>query len=301
MEKLKIKFVKMGMDIKDNAEGLNHRMRAIIPTDDGDYIFIEIICGTRTPQQYTNITQKKVYFERYPHEHYIYIDAIFRVDVPEDYYKNYSSKYRDFVDCHFKEEFTKENIIKVLQKLNKNIIDFELTDNYYLDEFCEKMGFYRLHDTRLQHKIEPLKILNHWGDNIIIEYLYTAWNYNRTVEYQQKDRLEMNFADIVETPDGRKITKKERFVEMYGIDTYNILIEEYEKSIENLKNWKKPTILQCKNKYGYTIKQLKIDYNKKIFAVGSFTMGADETITRKALHAKIEELKALNFEEVATC
>lgn len=58
------------------------------------------------------------------------------------------------------------------------------------------------------------------------------------------------------------------------------------------------TILQCKNKYGYTIKQLLIDYDKKSFSVGSFTIGADKTITKKALHAKIEELKALNFEEV---
>lgn len=58
-------------------------------------------------------------------------------------------------------------------------------------------------------------------------------------------------------------------------------------------------ILQCKNQYGYTIKQLKIDYTNKTYAVGSFTIGADKTITKKALNEKIEELKKLNFEEVA--
>lgn len=58
-------------------------------------------------------------------------------------------------------------------------------------------------------------------------------------------------------------------------------------------------ILQCKNQYGYVIKQLKIDYENKTFSVGSFTVGADKTITKKALNEKIEELKSLNFKEVA--
>lgn len=56
-------------------------------------------------------------------------------------------------------------------------------------------------------------------------------------------------------------------------------------------------ILQCKNQFGYIIKQLKIDYDKKTFAVGSFKIGADKTITKKALNEKIEELKSLNFKE----
>lgn len=56
-------------------------------------------------------------------------------------------------------------------------------------------------------------------------------------------------------------------------------------------------ILQCKNQFGYVIKQLKIDYDKKTFAVGSFRIGADKTITKKALSEKIEELKKLGFEQ----
>jgi hypothetical protein len=58
-------------------------------------------------------------------------------------------------------------------------------------------------------------------------------------------------------------------------------------------------VLQCKNQYGYVIKQLKIDYENKTFSIGSFTVGADKTITKKALNEKIEELKKLNFKEVA--
>lgn len=56
-------------------------------------------------------------------------------------------------------------------------------------------------------------------------------------------------------------------------------------------------ILQCKNKYGYVVKQLKIDYDKKTFAVGSFTIGADATVSRKLINEKIEELKILGFIE----
>lgn len=61
---------------------------------------------------------------------------------------------------------------------------------------------------------------------------------------------------------------------------------------------KNEIILQCKNQYGYTIKQLKIDYNNKTFQLGSFTIGADKTITAKALREKVEELKMLNFKEI---
>lgn len=57
------------------------------------------------------------------------------------------------------------------------------------------------------------------------------------------------------------------------------------------------TILQCKNKYGYTVKQLLIDYDKKSFSVGSFTIGANKTTTKKAINEKIEELRALGFVE----
>lgn len=56
-------------------------------------------------------------------------------------------------------------------------------------------------------------------------------------------------------------------------------------------------ILGCKNKYGYTIKQLKIDYNNKTYKVGDFAIRADKTVTKKAINEKIEELKILGFEE----
>lgn len=56
-------------------------------------------------------------------------------------------------------------------------------------------------------------------------------------------------------------------------------------------------ILQCKNKYNYTTKQLKINYINKTFSVGSFCVGADKTVTKKALNEKIEELKQLDFKE----
>lgn len=60
----------------------------------------------------------------------------------------------------------------------------------------------------------------------------------------------------------------------------------------------KKTILQCKNQFGYVIKQLKIDYENRTFSIGSFKIGADKTVSKKFLNGKIEELKEIGFEEV---
>lgn len=59
----------------------------------------------------------------------------------------------------------------------------------------------------------------------------------------------------------------------------------------------KTIILGCKNKYGYTIKQLKIDYDNKTYKVGNFVIRTDKIVTKKAINKKIEELKILGFEE----
>ncbi len=71
---MKIKFVKMGMDIDKTR---NHRIRGIVPTDDGKYLFIEILQGRRVKRQYTSLS-KKEYEEKYPYEEYINIDFCFR-------------------------------------------------------------------------------------------------------------------------------------------------------------------------------------------------------------------------------
>lgn len=59
----------------------------------------------------------------------------------------------------------------------------------------------------------------------------------------------------------------------------------------------KTIILGCKNKYGYTIKQLKIDYDNKTYKVGNFVIRADKIVTKNAINEKIEELKILGFKE----
>ena len=54
-----------------------------------------------------------------------------------------------------------------------------------------------------------------------------------------------------------------------------------------------------KNQYNYTILQIRIDYENKTYKTGQFThLSKDETITRKAFYAKIEELEALGFKKV---
>lgn len=52
-----------------------------------------------------------------------------------------------------------------------------------------------------------------------------------------------------------------------------------------------------KNKYGYTKRQLMIDYKNKTFQIGQFKMSV-KNVTNKAIDKKIEELKMLGFKEV---
>lgn len=55
--------------------------------------------------------------------------------------------------------------------------------------------------------------------------------------------------------------------------------------------------LSCKNKYGYTIKQLMIDYENRTYSVGDFKiMKANSTL--KNINERIEELKASGFREI---
>ena len=126
---MKIKMVKMGMDIDETR---NHRIRGIVPTEDGKYLFVEIMEGRRPDKKYTSYTQKE-YEKEYPNPEYIYFDSCFRVDIPEDYFKNYTQEYSDYDRKPlFEYAHTKENIVKVLQKFNKDIDYNNLKLNIYV-------------------------------------------------------------------------------------------------------------------------------------------------------------------------
>lgn len=210
-----VKFVKMGMEI-DHSKGLNHRIRTIVKTDDNKYLFIEILEGHRPSKNYVQSLNNKEYLQKYPNENYIVLDSCFRVDVPEDYYKNYSKDFAKFQKGYYELAYTKENIIKLLQQFNKNINDYILIDDrYYIYNFAKEHGFYRLYDLNLAHTYEPLKII--WQDATQTKFkgLYTCWNYNKTVlysEYMENTVYNNQF---------------DRLKELYGIDTINILQEEY--------------------------------------------------------------------------
>ncbi len=215
-----IKFVKMGMEIDEN-KGLNHRIRTIIETDDNKYLFIEILQGHRMSKNYVQSLSTKEYLQKYPNENYIVLDSCFRVDVPEDYYKNYSKDFAKLQKGYYELDYTKENIIKLLQQFNKNISDYILIDDGdYIDNFTKEHGFYRLYDLKLTHTYEPIKIM--WQDATQTKFkgLYTCWNYNKTIQYSEYMENTIYNNQI------------ERLKELYGVDTINILQKEYNKKMD---------------------------------------------------------------------
>ncbi len=206
-----IKMVKMGLDIDETR---NHRIRGIIPTEDDKFLFIEISKGNRPKRSDTSLSPTE-YEKKYPHEEYIMIDGCFRVDLPEDLYKNYTAEYKEFDRTSFKElKHSKENIVELLKRFNKNINDIELVDDYYLDEFCEEKGFFRLYDDRLKHKYSPSIVI--WSDlekdgETDVKCLYTCYSANGT-EYSQEMRRTSSINEMIQE---------------YGKQITEILIDEY--------------------------------------------------------------------------
>ena len=42
--------------------------------------------------------------------------------------------------------------------LNPDINDIKLVDQNYIDDFCNKNGFYKLYNNKLEHTFEPIKL-----------------------------------------------------------------------------------------------------------------------------------------------
>lgn len=238
---MKVKMVKMGMDIN---ETLNHRVNAIIPTEDGKYLFVEISEGHRPNIQHTNLSNSE-YAYKYPYENYIWVDECFRVDIPEDYYKNYTAEFVDYDRKSFRDiQYTKENIIKFLQRFNKNIDDVELVTDDYKEELCEKKGFYKLYDNRLRHSYHPKIVF--WSDlekdgKTQLDCIYTCYSADGSVEYSEEMRRELSI---------------DKMIEEYGFDMTKVLMDEYidklakrfdnPKTQEHLQNIKN-TLFENKN------------------------------------------------------
>ena len=209
---MKIKMVKMGMDID---ETLNHRINAIIPTEDGKFLFIEISEGHSPNIQHTNLS-KSEYAYKYPYENYIWVGACFRVDIPEDYYKNYTAEFNEYDRKSFRDvEYTRENIVKFLQRFNKNIEDIELVRDDYIDELCEKNGFFKLYDNRLKHKYSPKEVF--WSDlekdgKTQLNCVYTCYSADGSVEYNEEQRRDISIHEMIQE---------------YGYDMTKTLIYEY--------------------------------------------------------------------------
>lgn len=216
-----IKLVKMGCDIDEEN---NHRVRGIVPTEDGKPVFIELLDAQRLNRSYYNDLSKSEYLERYPFEKYLFCDFCFRVDIPQDYYDNYSSDLKDFGKASYRDiEYNKRGIITFLQKLNRNITNIELVDKNYIDEYCNEHGFYRLYDNRLEHTYQPIRLIHKNDYEITFDMYYKCTNYDQSVDYEETTRAKFTNYKMSELYD--KFEKE-------NIDT---LFREYDKKIEEMR------------------------------------------------------------------
>ena len=217
--KLVVKMVKMGMDIDEKR---NHRIRGIIPTDDNKYIFVEILSGNKPDIKYTNLN-KKEYEERFPYDNYIWIDGCFRVDIPSDKFKNFTPEFAKYDRKSFYHlEHTNENIVKLLQEFNKDIVDIELVDYNYIDDFNNENGFYSLYDDRLDHKNELLNVIYMTDNYIQLKEEYTCYNYDHTVEYKEKRNRYYDNYDVNE------------LYKMYGKEIVDTNIKKYNDCFKDI-------------------------------------------------------------------
>lgn len=192
--KMKVKMVKMAADIDATR---NHRIRGIVPTEDGKYLFIEITKADRVDKKYTNCKTMKEYRQKYPNPNYIRVDFCFRVDIPKEHFDNYSPEFKGFLYSHYDLAYTNENIVELLQRLNPNITEIELTDDNYIEKFCEECGFFKLYDDRLQHSFEPINIMSlDTLGNCNVKFLYTCFASDGT-KYSEESSGNFKINDLI--------------------------------------------------------------------------------------------------------
>lgn len=208
---MKVKMIKMGSDY---TTPINCRMRGIVVTQDNKHLFVEIGCAYSPNIKNTSLSQKE-YNLKYPNPEYVSVDFCYRVDIPKDYYNCRSNEYKKYTRENLYEiPYTKEGIIKFLHKLNNEIDDIELVDDYYIDKYCEENGFYELYDDRLKHnyKILSIKYLDpdiKDDSNIICQY--TCYAVDGT-----------EYSEVIEEKDNIK-----NIVNKYGKENVKQLVIEY--------------------------------------------------------------------------
>ena len=134
---MKIKMVKMGSDY---TTPINCRLRGIVVTPDNKHLFVEVGCAYSPNIKHTSLTQKE-YNLKYPNPQYVSVDFCFRVDIPEDRYKNSTKEYTRYIrENLFEIPYTEKGIIEFLKKLNNAIDGIEFVNDYYIDKYCEENG-----------------------------------------------------------------------------------------------------------------------------------------------------------------
>lgn len=216
---MKVKMIKMG---SADVNNINCRLNGIVVTEDNKHLFIEIGCANSPNIKNTTLSQKE-YNLKYPNPQYVSARRCYRIDIPEDFYKNSTKEYVNLTRENFYEiPYTEQGIIELLKKFNKNIDEIELIEDYqYIKKYCEENGFYELYDDRLKHSNEILsvKYLDPYiGNNSIIICKYTCY---------AKDGTE--YSEVVE-----KEKKIKNIVNEYGKEKVKPLVLEYIDEISRI-------------------------------------------------------------------
>lgn len=232
---MKVKMIKMG---SANTNDINCRLRGIVISSDNKPLFLEIGSAYSPNINNTSLSQKE-YNLKFPNPEYVSVDFCYRVDIPEDFYKNRSKEFDKFVMNNLYEiPYTKKGVLSFLKLLNKEIDDIELVDDYYIDKYCEEQGFYELYDDRLLHKEKLEEII--WvepKDNgeIRYKYRYICFAKNGTVYSELKENIS-RLNDVINKYGKEEVKKQvEKFIETKSNPFNSIEVDQRYKEFFNKK------------------------------------------------------------------
>jgi len=130
--------------------------------------------------------------------------------------------------------------------------------------------------------------------------------YNKAMTDESNNKLYSYGTLVAEVVDGKPVIHNaqsattvrhiKEFLRQKGFEDEVIIqaIKDFKKenmneSFDSIQYW------GSKNQFGYTIRQLRVDYDNRTYETGSFKQSVDHKVSNREIDRKIEELDALGF------